>query len=87
MQASKQASKQVGRQVKEEKGKKEKDSAIDDHDDDDNDDEDDDDDDGVRLSWLNTGQIYCMVDAFGPLQPAVVDIRLLPPNILRTSSS
>lgn len=30
----------------------------------------------VKLSWLNTGQIYCTIDAFGPLQPAVVDINL-----------
>lgn len=29
----------------------------------------------VKLSWLNTGQIYCTIDAFGPLQPALVDIR------------
>lgn len=30
----------------------------------------------VKLSWLNTGQIYRTIDAFGPLQPAVVDISL-----------
>lgn len=32
----------------------------------------------VKLSWLNTGQIYRTIDAFGPLQPAVVDISLRP---------
>ena len=29
----------------------------------------------VKLSWLNTGQIYRTIEAFGPLQPALVDIR------------
>lgn len=38
----------------------------------------------VKLSWLNTGQIYRTIDAFGPLQPAVVDISLRPRTIPRS---
>lgn len=34
----------------------------------------------VKLSWLNTGQIYRTIDAFGPLQPALVDIRQHQPH-------